>query len=224
SRSRCGWRFGNAANIASLIAREPCDPPNSSNETFCGSRGFGLISKNSLRTGFPVTTPLPGKYGIAASNDTAATSTKRASRRVVNPDTAFDSIKTAGANHYVGRKRLNQAARTEKTLWQNRQTTKPLQQPHVHQSRAFNDRKFKAALRHQSIFQTASRAYESHHRRRIARDDFFGHGNAGIDVTAGAAGRNQHTHRHPYRARATAAARWRGCRFLRGRGSSHSSS
>ena len=85
-----------ATIIASLIARAPCDPPNTSNENFPGSRCFGGISKNSRRTGLPVTFAFPRKYGSACSNETAARSTKRASTRLVQPGSAFDSITSVG--------------------------------------------------------------------------------------------------------------------------------
>src|SRR5437588_8178524 len=91
--------------MASLSAREHCDPPNSNSEILELSCGFGGISKNSRRTGLPVTTPLPGKYSSAASNDNAAISTNLANRRLVKPGTAFNSMSTVG-------KPINDAVKT----------------------------------------------------------------------------------------------------------------
>ena len=48
-------------DLVTRIARAPCEPPNTSNENFPGSRRFGGISKNSRRTGLPVTFAFPRK-------------------------------------------------------------------------------------------------------------------------------------------------------------------
>jgi hypothetical protein len=57
---------------------------------------FSRMSKNSRRMGLPVTVALPRKCGAAASKETAAALTKRASTRFVNPGTAFDSMTSVG--------------------------------------------------------------------------------------------------------------------------------
>jgi hypothetical protein len=59
-------------------------------------RSFSWMSKNSRRMGLPVTVALPRKCGAAASKETAAARTKRASTRFVNPGTAFDSMTSVG--------------------------------------------------------------------------------------------------------------------------------
>ena len=61
STSRRVARCGSAATIASLTARAPCEPPKMSREKRSGSRRFAGTSKNSRRTGLPVTTPFPPK-------------------------------------------------------------------------------------------------------------------------------------------------------------------
>ena len=68
---------------------------------------------------------------------------------------------SAGANNHVRAKFLNHPSRAYKTLRQDQQTTEPLRHPHVDQACAFNDRKFKARLRHQPILKPAGGADES---------------------------------------------------------------
>ncbi len=61
------------------------------------SRCFGAISKNSGRTGSPVTSDLPGGKKRAASGKlNSARRTNRPILRLVKPGIAFGSITTSG--------------------------------------------------------------------------------------------------------------------------------
>ena len=94
-------RTGAAAVIARLMAWAPCEPPSTST---CSGRGVGgpggasdaVGSKNSGRTGFPATKPLPRNCGRVASWDTAAALTTGASSRLVMPGFTFCSSTIVG--------------------------------------------------------------------------------------------------------------------------------
>ncbi len=54
------------------------------------------MSKKPGRTGFPLTNPVPGKWGNAASDDNADARTILANQRFVIPGTVFCSISIVG--------------------------------------------------------------------------------------------------------------------------------
>ena len=61
---------GAAASIASFTARAPCDPPTINTRTVPSTGRASSrppASRNSRRTGLPVTTPTPGKKRSVSS-------------------------------------------------------------------------------------------------------------------------------------------------------------
>ena len=88
-------KWAKASVIALFIALAPCDPPKISTHVSL-PRSFVSMSKNSPRTGFPVTTPFEPKNGNASSNVNAALSINLASLRLVKPGKAFESITSVG--------------------------------------------------------------------------------------------------------------------------------
>ena len=81
--------------MATLIACAPWEPPKIRTLGGPATRS-GATSKNSGRTGLPVTNPFPPKKRTVDSNVTAALLTTRASRRFVSPGTAFCSSSSVG--------------------------------------------------------------------------------------------------------------------------------
>ena len=82
--------------MAMLIACAPWEPPTIK---ILGGPPIGAAavgSKNSGRTGLPVTNPLLPKYERVVSNVTAAAVTNGASVRFVKPGTAFCSSSSVG--------------------------------------------------------------------------------------------------------------------------------
>ena len=94
TRIGCPARRGAASTIATLIACAPWEPPKTSNcngpsGSRAGSSGNG--SKNSGRTGLPLTNAFAPKKRCVESKVTAAAFTIGASSRLVSPGTAFCS-------------------------------------------------------------------------------------------------------------------------------------